>query len=131
MLTNDRAASIEGINFRPGIRYGTAEHKKIFEENDILVLPTRIDAYAQVLGEAAAAGLAIVTTKFALGSGEVVVNGASGYITESQQDCIDSLANLVANPVLIDEFKSAGYRHMHTKFSRDQIRKQYLEILGQ
>jgi glycosyltransferase involved in cell wall biosynthesis len=130
MMTNDQAANIEGINFQSGIRYGTAAHKNIYEENDILVLPTRIDAYPQVIGEAAAAGLAVITSRFALGASEVVLNGVSGYVTETQQGCIDSLVNLLNTPVLIDEFKAAGYRHMHAKFSREQIKKQYLEVLG-
>jgi len=129
MMTNDPTANIDGINFQSGIRYGTAAHKKIYEENDILVLPTRIDAYPQVIGEAAAAGLAVITSQFALGANEVVLNNVSGYISETQQGCIDSLLNLLNTPVLIDEFKSAGYKHMHTKFSREQIRKLYLEVL--
>lgn len=130
MVTNDQAANVEDVNFQPGIRYGTTAHRKIFEDNDILVLPTRIDAYAQVIGEAAAAGLAVITTKFALGANEVVLNNVSGYISDSQQGCIESLVNLLKNPELIDEFKSAGYRHMHSKFSREQIRNQYMEVLG-
>jgi glycosyltransferase involved in cell wall biosynthesis len=129
MMTGNQAANIDGINFQPGIRYGTPAHRKIYEENDILVLPTRIDAYPQVIGEAAAAGLAVITTKFALGASEVILNGVSGYVSETQQGCIDKLVILLNSLDLIDEFKMAGYRHMHTKFSREQIKKQYLRIL--
>ena len=41
-------------------------HKFFFSSADIFILPTYRDAYPIVLGEAAAAGLAIITTKYAL-----------------------------------------------------------------
>jgi glycosyltransferase involved in cell wall biosynthesis len=129
MVTNDEAANIEGVNFRPGVCYGTNEHKKIYEEHDILVLPTRIDAYAHVLGEASAAGLAVVTTKYALGAPEIVLDGVSGYITETQADCMNALGQLIEQPELIKRFKWAGYKHMHTKFSSNHICESYLSIL--
>ena len=130
MMTNDQAANIEGINFQSNIRYGTPEHRKIFEENDILLLPTTIDGYPLVIGEAAAAGLAVITTQFALGAKEVVLDGVSGYITQTQQECIDSLVDLLNKPALIDDFKAAGYRHMHAKFSREQIRNLYFGMVA-
>lgn len=128
MLTNDKSAALDGINFMPGIKYGTKEHRAVFEQHDILILPTRIDSYPQAIGEAAAAGLAVITTKYALGASEVVLDGVSGYVTESPEECISRLQELLGDINLIDSFKHAGYQHMHSSFSHDAITHQYLEI---
>lgn len=130
MMTNDQAANIEGINFLPGVKYGTDTHYKTYQENDILILPTRIDAYPQVIGEAAAAGLAVITTKFALGAREVIVDGESGYIADSPEHSIELLSKLLADRILIDQFKFKGYQLMHSKFSKDSIKESYLNVLN-
>ncbi len=129
MMTNDLSADVEGVQYLPGIKYGSESHKKAFEEHDILVLPTRIDGYPQVIGEAAAAGLAVITTKYALGAKEVITDGVSGYISDSPEECITKLNTLLEKPSLIDEFKQMGYKLMHRKFSKKVIRERYLEIL--
>ena len=129
MLTNDQTADIEGVNYRPGIKYGTSEHRKIFEESDILILPTKIDSYPQAIGEAAAAGLAVITTRFALGASEVVLNNISGYVEDTQYGCLEKLINLIENKDRIDQFKRAGYEHMHSTFSNGMIQKSYLKVL--
>lgn len=131
MLTNDHAANIEGVNFRPGIKYGTDEHRKIFRENDILILPTKMDSYPQAIGEAAAAGLAVITTKFALGATEVILNGISGYVEDTSESCLQRLIELIADSSLIDQYKLAGYKHMHSQFSNNSINKKYLEIISE
>ncbi|MCE6991388.1 glycosyltransferase family 4 protein [Dyadobacter sp. CY323] len=129
MMTNDSAADVNGVNFLPGVKYGSEQHRKAFEDHDILILPTRIDSYPQVVGEAAAAGLAVITTKFALGATEVVLDGQTGYITDTPTQCIDRLQDLLNNPSLIDDFKIQGYKVMHKKFSREAIRKSYLQVI--
>lgn len=129
MVTNDSSANIDGINFMPNVRYGTPTHKKIFEQNDILILPTRIDAYPQVIGEAAAAGLAVITTKFALGAHEVIADEVSGYVCNSPEESVSKLLSLVTDLELIDKFKMAGYEIMHKKFSRKSIVDSYISVL--
>lgn len=129
ILTSDKSLEIEGANIYTNIRYGTLEHKQIFEHNDILILPARFDAYPQVIGEAAAGGLAVVTTKFALGSPEIVLHGKSGYIAGSPEESIDYLINLLNNPSKIDDFKKEGYNLMQEKFSLEEIRKQYFKVI--
>ena len=123
------AWEIEGVKIYTNIRYGTLEHKQIFEQNDILILPARFDAYPQVIGEAAAGGLAVVTTKFALGSPEIVLHGKSGYIAENPEESIDYLIELLNNTSKIDAFKKEGYNLMQNKFSLEEIRKQYFKVI--
>jgi len=130
MVTNDPSADIEGVHFLPGVKYGSAIHKKTFEEHDILILPTRMDAYPQVIGEAAAAGLAVITTKYALGAKEVIKDGVTGYIADTPEASIEFLSELLNNRHLIDLFKKKGYERMHQKFNRAAIRAGYLSVLN-
>ncbi len=130
ILTSNDSGITEDVKVYTNIRYGSAEHNKIFEQNDILILPARFDAYPQVIGEAAAAGLAVITTKFALGSSEVVQHGISGFIANSPEESIDYLEELLKDHSKIDNFKYAGYYLMQHSFSADKIRKIYFDALG-
>jgi glycosyltransferase involved in cell wall biosynthesis len=130
ILTSNVSIIHKDIKVITNIIYGSSEHKKIFEQNDILILPTRFDAYPQVIGEAAAAGLAVITTKFALGSSEVVQHGISGFVANSPEESINYLVELLNNHQLIDKFKIAGYNLMQNKFSLNEIKNSYLEIIN-
>ncbi|MBR0772463.1 glycosyltransferase family 4 protein [Bradyrhizobium diazoefficiens] len=84
---------VDGVNIiknKPG-----EDMAPIYAANDVLVLPTRCDAYPQVVGEAASAGLALATTDTALGAPEVIVQGWNGFIaaTENFQGELDSLVS--------------------------------------
>lgn len=131
MMTNDNSAKVEGINFLSGVKYGSEVHKEAFRNHDILILPTRIDAYPQVIGEAAASGMAVITTKFALGSKEILTNGENGFICDKPEECIDQLLNLIDDIELIDRFKNNAYHAIHQKFSKENIRERYLLIINQ
>jgi glycosyltransferase involved in cell wall biosynthesis len=130
MMTNDSQANVEGVNFLPGIKYGSAEHKNIFHDHDILLLPTRMDSLPQVIGEAASAGLAVITTKFALASKDVIQHGNSGFIAESSEECIMYLYELLKNRDLIDSFKQQGYDLMKSNYSAKTLRPKYLNMLS-
>lgn len=127
MVTNDQRANSNGINFLPGIKYGTNEHIDVFFNNDILILPTRFDAFPQVIGEAAAAGLAVITTRFALGAKEVITNNETGFICDTPEECIDKLLYLLSNHTFIDKFKKEGFQKIHKDFNTKAIRERYLE----
>ncbi len=131
MMTNNKLADIQGINFLPGIKYGSDIHKMTFENNDILVLPTKIDGYPLAICEAAAAGLTVITTKYALGAKEIIKNGYSGYITDTPERCIETLEYLLDNPQFIDSSKSLAYEIMQQKFAKDIIKQKHLNIINE
>ncbi|MFM7370000.1 MAG: glycosyltransferase, partial [Sphaerospermopsis kisseleviana] len=60
-------------------------------------MPTNCDSYPSVLGEAACAGLAILTTKNALGADEVIINGENDYICDSPIALFEKLKILIKN----------------------------------
>lgn len=126
MVTNDRSADIPGLNYRPGIRFGTSEHRDLFNSHDVLILPTRMDSYPQAIGEAAATGLTVITTKFALGAREIIQDHLSGIITDSPEGAVESTRKLMDNASKIDNMKNRIYDDMLTKFSSDRIIDSYL-----
>lgn len=126
MASNDSSADIPGISYRPNIKFGTPEHRSLFESHDVFVLPTRMDSFPQVVGEAAAMGLTVITTKYALGAPQIIQNGLSGYITENPVDIIDLILRLREDPPKIDVMKNLIYHDMIQNFSMENIRASYL-----
>jgi glycosyltransferase involved in cell wall biosynthesis len=131
ILTSNKFLKKEGVNVFTDIRYGTPDHKEIFKQNDILILPARFDAYPQVIGEAAAGGLAVIATQYALGSPEVIVHGRTGYIAQNPEESIEYLIKLLENIDLIDDFKKEGYKHMQSKFGIEEIKHKYFKAIAE
>lgn len=126
MATNDPSADIPGISYRSNIKFGTPEHRSLFESHDVFVLPTRMDSFPQVVGEAAAMGLTVITTKYALGAPHIIQNELSGYITENPAEIINLILRLREDPSKIDAMKNLIYHHMIQNFSKENIRASYL-----
>jgi glycosyltransferase involved in cell wall biosynthesis len=121
MVTNVDLPPHPGLTLLKGIRYGTPEHLSIMRDHDIFVLPTREDAGPQVIGEAAAAGLAVFTTQYALGAPHVIKNGITGIIAESPEDCIERLVECIKNRTGILEMRKHALIHMRNHFSSEAI----------
>ncbi len=56
--------------------------EKYYGAADLLILPTRYDAFANVCLEAMACGIPVITTR-TNGAGEIIDNGIHGYVLES------------------------------------------------
>jgi glycosyltransferase involved in cell wall biosynthesis len=121
MVTNVDLPSTEGLTLLKGVRYGTSEHLRIMREHDIFVLPTREDAGPQVIGEAAAAGLAVFTTRSALGSPHVIENGINGIIADTPDDCIQKLEESLLDREKIIQMRRQSLLHMRKCFSASVI----------
>lgn len=129
MVTNADFAPCERFTLRQGIRYGTPEHLTVMREHDIFILPTHQDAGPQVIGEAAAAGLAVLTTKAALGAPHVINEGINGFISETPEQCIDALEELLHHPEKIRQMRNESLAHMRSHYSRQVIATAYLEAM--
>jgi hypothetical protein len=88
-----------------------------YADYDVLALPSRCDAYPQVLGEAASAGLAIATTAHALGAPEIVEPGCNGFIARSAEEFKALLDELCAAPPLVEAYKAHSRRRMLAEFT--------------
>ncbi|NJM17699.1 MAG: glycosyltransferase family 4 protein [Richelia sp. RM2_1_2] len=129
MLTRKSKVIHPKISFVNNVSYGQARHIEIFKNHDIFVLPTKCDAYPSVLGEAACAGLAILTTKNALGAPEIVRNNINGYICSSQEDLLNKLNELINNKSLIKEMKSNSRKLMEKEFEDELVLNEYMTYI--
>ena len=129
MVTNYSVEKYPGVTIATNIQYGNLQHTELFKNHDIFVLPTNCDSYPSVLGEGACAGLAILTTKNALGASEVIENGKNGYICNSQTELLNQLTILINDKVLIYSMKKNSRKLMEQKFSEELVLSEYLKYI--
>ena len=130
MVTHHPFEPLSGMKLLNSVRYGTDQHRKIMQSHDILVLPTRQDSGPQVIGEAAAAGLAVFTTRFALGAPHVVRDKFNGCIANSPEQCLDRLAEIVNQPDIVTEMRRNSLMHMREHYSRKAIVSAYASAMN-
>ncbi len=128
-MTNYPIDYYPGIKVEANVKYGEAKHSEIFSSHDIFVLPTKCDSYPSVLGEAACAGLAVLTTKHALGAPEIIKNGINGFICESSEDLMQKLDYLIKNRETIERMKRESRNLMEENFSKNIVLNEYLDFL--
>lgn len=129
IVTKSTVENYPEVTIKNNINCDQPEHAEIFKYQDIFVLPTNCDAYPLVLGEAACAGLAILTTKNALGAPEIVQQGVNGYICDSQEQLLKQLENMIVNKSLIESFKQASRSFMEKEFSSNLVINQFIEYI--
>lgn len=130
MVTNHDFPHMPGFTLHKNIRYGNEEHRELMRNHDVFVLPTFMDSGPQVIGEAAAAGLAVITTRQALGAIHVVKEGINGFIAENPADCITKLAKLLHTPNIIINFRHESLKHMRSNYSKSMISSAYMKALS-
>lgn len=122
------------VSLPPGVRLIRNDPKEsaksYFGGFDLFVLPTRCDAYPQAIGEAASAGLGIITTDKALGAPEVVDEGLSGHIVASEEQLFACLTALVEDRQKVERFKAHSRAKLEAEFTFDRVFEQMEEILG-
>lgn len=129
MVTSHHPGNFKNVTIQTNIQYGETKHVELFESHDIFVLPTKCDAYPSVVGESACAGLAILTTKNALGAPEVIQNGVNGYICDSQEELLNQLSMLVQNKTLIESMKQSSRQIMEKKFAMNLVLNDFINCI--
>ncbi|UIE37504.1 glycosyltransferase family 4 protein [Leptodesmis sichuanensis] len=129
IVTGQHPGNFSNVTIRTNIQYGQTEHIELFKGHDIFVLPTKCDAYPSVIGEAACAGLAVLTTKNALGASEIIQNGINGYICNSQEELLDQLSLLVQNKALIESMKQSSRQIMEQKFAMNLVLGDFMSCI--
>ncbi len=88
------------IRPRKGIRYlgQVREIEKLYAACDLLVLPTRYDPFANVVLEALACGLPVVTSRFN-GAAEIIRQGETGFVVENTpESLLRAVSGMLVNP---------------------------------
>jgi glycosyltransferase involved in cell wall biosynthesis len=107
---------------------GTLGRNAIREEYraaDIFLFPSRWEGSPRVLMEAAASGLPVIARRDY--EPESVIDGKTGFLAATDEELIERLAQLLANPELCRAFGQSGRSHM-ARFSWDVITRQWEEI---
>lgn len=109
------------IKLPPGIRLvrndPSLSAKDLLQEYDLFVLPTRYDAFPLAIGEAASAGLAVVTTTNALGASEVIDPGLNGEIVHDDEELFTCLDELASDRQRVERYKAHSRMKMQAQFS--------------
>lgn len=129
MVTSHYPGNFNNVTIQNNIQYGEVKHIELFKSHDILVLPTNCDSYPSVVGEAACAGLAILTTKHALGAPEIIQNGINGYICNSQEELLDRLNLLLQNKPLLEFMKQRSRQIMEKNFAMNLVLDDFINCI--
>lgn len=129
MVTGHPVGDHPGVVVESNVQYGQPKHIELYRDHDILVLPTKCDSYPSVLGEAACAGLAILTTTNALGAPEIIEQGRNGYICDTQEEVLRRLDQLIQDQALIEDMKQKSRKIMEDKFAFDLVLKDFTSCI--
>lgn len=80
---------------------------------DILVLPSEVDMAPHVLGEAVAAGCALITSGIG-GLPELCVDGENGFIADNRDAALAHIRTLDADRSLLETFQAASVARAHS-----------------
>jgi glycosyltransferase involved in cell wall biosynthesis len=104
-----------------------SELSRALREADALVLTSYYEGFPRVMMEAAASGVALVTTAVS-GSDEAVVDGTTGFVTPigDRAAFVERLSRLIRDPALRRSMGEAGRRHIREALaaSSDHAEKQ-------
>ena len=117
----------ERVRF-PGL---TKEHYKTMAEADIFVLSSRYEGFPNVLGEAMACGLPVVSFDCPSGPSEMIQDGVNGLLVppESIQELSSSLERLMTSVELRNSLGEQA-RKITESYPLDKIVQSWEELIG-
>lgn len=112
--------------------YTPEEIWKVYEEMDILLIPSRWnEPYGRVIQEAAAAKVPSIATRIG-GITEQIRDGIDGLLFKyrDREDLEKQMIKVIENPDLIKKFISNLWKVINTKDAVQEMEEFYLEILS-
>jgi glycosyltransferase involved in cell wall biosynthesis len=104
----------------------TKDVESVYRAGSVHIFPSSLEGSAKTTYEAAACGLAQITTREA---GDVVVDGLNGLVI--QPNDIDALANAIRQlydrPYLVRSYGAAGRKRVVQQFTWDHFRERVLD----
>jgi GalNAc-alpha-(1->4)-GalNAc-alpha-(1->3)-diNAcBac-PP-undecaprenol alpha-1,4-N-acetyl-D-galactosaminyltransferase len=102
----------------------------ILKQCDLFVLSSRYEGFGNVIIEAMACGLPVISTDCPSGPGEIIISGDNGILVPNQE--IDSLAKAMADLMSNPERRQKLSKNAHlalSKFELDVIVNQWQKLL--
>lgn len=131
-LVTDAALEVPpGVRVINGVRPGTEAQLACFADADIFCLPTLGDCTSVAIGEAMAAGLALVTTTVGSNS-ETVADGVTGLLTApgDASGLGERLRALVDDAALRARLGAAAREHAREHLSSERNARRVLQFMG-
>ena len=97
------------------------ELREIYNTHDIFILPTREDCFGLVISEAMAASMPVISSCYADGAYDLVIDGENGYIVNPYDSVkfANTIEKLIANDELVEKMGKASFEIIN-KFSFDR-----------
>ena len=87
------------------------ELKEIYNTHDIFILPTREDCFGLVINEAMAASMPVISSCYADGAYDLVIDGENGYIVNPYDSVkfANTIEKLIENDELVEKMGKASF----------------------
>lgn len=108
---------------------GFTENKTVYAQYEQFWLTSEHEGFGLVLIEAMANKTPVVTTNWGDAVTEIVKDGITGYIANTDMDFSMKSVQLFNDPALQRKMGEAGYQDFKSRFSTDQNKRKWLEIL--
>lgn len=118
-----RRGNLTNVHFKRGLNLAALRDE--YRGADIFLFPSRWEGSPKVIMEAAACGLPVLARQDY--EPETVVDGQSGFLVRTDDELVQRLQDLVANPELRRNMGQAAREHMRN-FDWDPITRQWEEI---
>lgn len=98
------------------------ELKQIYKEHDIFVLPSRCDCFGLVLTEAMCNSMAVVSSKYADGSYDLIINNKNGFIFNpyNEGELSDIIERVISDSNIVKDMGENSFK-MVKKFDFSKV----------
>ena len=103
--------------------------RELYKNSDVFILPTREDCFGLVILEAMCASLPVISSKYADGARDLVIEGENGYIVDPEDT--ESFAEAIERIFTegrLEQMGSASYKKAQ-EFSFEEVSKGCIEAL--
>ena len=120
------AYALENLHF---VGFKTKDElSEYYSVADLFVLPTREDIWGLVVNEAMSYGLPVITTNRCISGLEMVVDGKTGYIVESEN--VEQLSEAIKKAFDLPESTREDILSVASEYTIENMAKRHIEILS-
>jgi glycosyltransferase involved in cell wall biosynthesis len=121
VVTRSRLAETPGVHVYNGVTPNSKDLIALYQQSDVLVLPSEAEAFGIAAVEASVVGLPVIASR-APGLSEIVADGETGFLIESrdQRALVEGLRALADNPDLWARMAHAARKRAELRFDANR-----------